>query len=104
MTPPLRISLRIRRQHFDAIEAGFKMMELRRRSPFWEARLERIRLGGRHGIAVFVCGKRLHRRWITSVKVGYAQQFLGRPLSDQGRQDVGDGLVYAIFLGKEAEA
>lgn len=101
MTPPVRVSLRIRRKHFDAILTGEKMMEIRRRSPFWIARLEKIRLGRNHAIAVFLCGKKIHRRRIVSIKVGYAYQFLGRPPSDEGRRDVGDGLVYAIFLGEE---
>ncbi|MEE9197450.1 MAG: hypothetical protein V3U45_04850, partial [bacterium] len=79
----------------------FKAVELRRRSPYWEARLEKIRLGRSKGVAVFVSGRAVHRRRITAVKVGYARQFLGRPLSDEGRGDVGDGLVYAIFLGEE---
>lgn len=110
MTPPYRVSLRIRRKHFDAIVAGFKLVELRRRSPFWISRLEKIRLQlgqrafGQRDIAVFVCGKREHRRRITEVKVGYAYQFLGRPPSDEGRRDLGDGLVYAIFLGEEVPA
>lgn len=103
MAAPYRVSLRVRRKHFDAIEAGLKLVEIRRRSPYWEARLERVRLHGVRAIAVFTSGARGHRRWIASVKVGYARQFLGRPLSEEGRRDVGDGLVYAIFLGKEVD-
>lgn len=101
MTAPYHVNLRTRRKHFDAIQAGFKMVEIRRWSAFWRARLEKVRLHKVPAIAVFLCGKRQHRRRITEVKVGHAYQFLGRPLSDEGRQDVGDGLVYAIFLGAE---
>ncbi len=101
MSAPYRVSLRVRRKHLDQIKQGSKLVELRRRSSFWFARLERLRLGKSHGIAVFLCGRETHRRYITDVKVGYARQFLGRPPSDEGRRDIGDGLVYAIFLGEE---
>ncbi len=98
------VSLRVRRRYYNAIVAGFQLVELRRRTPFWEARLEKIRLGKATAIAVFLCGKRTHRRRITEVRVGYAYQFLGREPTEQGRKDIGDGLVYAIFLGEEVDA
>ena len=52
-------------------------------------------------IAVFVCGKLVHRREL--VKIGLfwsAEDALGRQPSDQGRQDLGDGLVIGFGLGK----
>lgn len=78
------VHLRVRRRSFNAIRDGHKLIVIRRHSPYWEARLEMIRLGKAHAIAVFFCGRLVHRRHITSV------------------QDVGDGDGYEIYLGDAA--
>jgi hypothetical protein len=89
------ISLRIRKIYFDQIVAGTKKVELRQHTEFWRKRLLE---GPKPEIAVFICGDQIHRRWIRSISEGNPEEILGRPLSEQGKADVGD-LCYAIWLG-----
>ena len=111
------VVFRIRRQYFDQIVAGTKRLEVRRLSPHWLRVLGRITytdteyddakerwtstlrikpdVGG-----VFVCGKAVHRRRVTRVEwAEKAEMLLGRPLSEQGRKDVGRGHVLGFTLG-----
>lgn len=98
------VSFRIRRQYFDDIVSGKKKVELRKLSSFWKNRLLRCHSDDRPDVAVFVCGKDVHRREITFIGIGSAEHFLGRKPSEQGIKDIGDAVsVIAIGLGKEME-
>lgn len=91
-----KVSLRIRKQYFDEIVVGKKKVELRKYTPFWYHRL----IINHPEIAVFVCGKRVHRRYITGIHWGSSEKILGRKLSKQGMKDVGFTCI-AIYLGDE---
>lgn len=56
------VALRIRMRYFDAIKNGEKKIEYRKFSEFRRKTLENV------DVAVFVCGKRVHRREITKVE------------------------------------
>lgn len=91
-----RFSFRIRKRYFDQIVSAKKQIEYRRDSPFWRARLGRLE--GRKAIAVFICGKRVHRRWILSARLVLTPD----TFSEQGKQDVDTTHCWAIRLGAEA--
>ena len=95
-----RISLRIRRIYFDQIADGTKPVELRKHTEFWRKRLLE---GDKPEVAILICGKRIHRRKITHITEGNPEKILGRPLSEQGKSDVGGEICYAIWLGEEIE-
>ena len=100
-----RVSFRIRRRYFDAIVRGEKTTELRRASSYWYAAVGRLRDDdmGRCGVAVFVCGRDVHRRVIVGVdEFESAEEAADGLLSDQGREDLGDGPVLAFLLGEVA--
>ena len=92
-----RVSFRVRRQYYDAIVSGEKTVELRRLIPYWEKRLVRV---DRPDIAVFVCGKQVHRRRIKRVLVGEPETILGRELTTAEKNDVPTELCIAIELGE----
>ncbi len=99
-----RLVFRIRRVYFDAIVKGEKTEEIRRASRFWYAAAGRLADDdmGRCGIAVFVCGRDIHKRMIVGVdEFEDAATALGREPSEQGRQDLGDGPVLVFQLGEE---
>ena len=119
-----RISFRVRRIYFDAIVTGEKSTEVRRASPYWLAAVARIAewntdpagpggddapsypvvFTGRTPVGVFLCGHYVHRREILGVRwEPSAEAALGRPPSEQGRADLGDGPVLVFKLGKEVE-
>ena len=83
--PPKKMSFRIRRQYYDLIVKGEKTEEIRTNSEYWRKRLLN---GHPPQIAVFVCGKAVHRRWITRIYVDEAENVLGRPLSAKGNEDI----------------
>ena len=88
---------RIRKRYFDAIVSGDKMTEFRPDSPFWRSRIDGKGDDGADWVAVFICGKRVHRREITLIqKVDTPSWFNG-----QGKKDVSTSKCYAIHLGKE---
>ena len=94
------IMFRIRQQYFWPIVRGEKREEIRRASPYWLSFLERKPSPAE---ALFVCGHNSHRRKIMGidlVKEGGAF-VLGRPLSEQGKLDIGDGPVVVFRLGPE---
>lgn len=93
-----KASFRIRKQYFDAIVKGEKKVELRNYSPFW---IKRLLTGTPPKIAVFVCGKQVHRREITSIETGNPKEILGRELSEQGKKDIPMEYCIAIYLGKK---
>lgn len=90
-----QFSFRIRRRYFDQIVSAEKQIEYRRDSPFWRARLGDIY--DEKAIAVFICGKRVHRRWILSVRLMLTPE----TFSEQGKQDVDTTHCWAIRLGAE---
>lgn len=107
-----RFVFRIRKPYFEAIVRGEKTVEYRVDSPFWRVRFgihsELDRLTpilavqlARHdmgeGIAVFICGKRTHRRRI--VDICYEKRPVG--FTAQGLSDVSTDHCFAIYLGEE---
>ena len=91
------VSLRIRKCYFDQIVGGEKKVELRKLSPFWARRFAATTPPL---IAVFVCGRRVHRRRILKVTIENTEKILGRSLSEQRQKDVPTELCYAIWLGE----
>ena len=92
-----RVSFRIRRQYYDAIVRGDKKQELRKYSSFWK---KRLLCKDPPEIAVFVCGKRVHRRFIKRICVAKPEVVLGRDLSPQGRRDIPTELCISVELGR----
>lgn len=104
---PKSVSFRIRRVYFDQIVAGTKKEELRSNTPFW-----RVRLFGSYinppfppfkqpEIAVFICGKDVHRRKIVGIETAKPEEVLRRPLSKQGKRDITTRMAFVIKLGEE---
>lgn len=102
----MKVSFRIRRIYFDQIVRGEKTIEFRRWCPYW------FRVAFRVGVcfnseppvpvvAVFVCGKNVHRRRLVRKPTYYAdaQAALGRAPSVQGAKDLGTGQVIGFHLG-----
>lgn len=110
-------SFRIRKTYFDAIVKGEKTVEYRRASAFWAIRIQnwaadrglaalfpiRLERGAicfrgsfEDTIAVFLCGKRIHRRKICSISLMRTPS----SFSAQGRKDVDTDLCYAFHLGE----
>ena len=87
------VVFRIRKRYFDAIVKGEKTVEYRKLSMFWLRRLAK-----KPEIAVFICGKRVHRRKITRIHMGIPTP---TNFSEQGKKDVPTLLCNAIYLGEE---
>ncbi len=100
-----KLSFRIRKIYYDQIVAGTKTAEFRAVKPFWIQRVlkavNEIQQG--HEVrAVFVCGSRTHCRAVITVRYWRnAQEALGRPPSEQGHADLGDGPVFGFELGNQ---
>ena len=94
-----RVSFRIRKIYFDLIVNGEKKQEIRTDKPYWSWLLG----DDPPRIATFICGKRIHRRWIIDIYLGDPTLVLGRPLSAQGRKDVLTNPAIIIELGEEYE-
>ena len=106
-----KLSFRIRKKYFDAIVKGEKTVEYRRNSSFWRIRVANlltdpettfpITIGLNYlsmnvdAIAVFISGKRIHRRKILNI----ALQKTPDNFSDQGRKDIDTGSCFAFHLG-----
>jgi len=93
-----RLVFRIRQRYFDAIVSGEKQTEFRPDHQFWRSRIDgKMKEGDPDWIAVFICGKRVHRRIINLI------QMIDTPtwFSEQGKKDVDTQQCYAIHLGKE---
>lgn len=88
---PKSLVFRIRKQYFDAIVSGEKKVEYRKDSEYWRKRILNA------NIAVFICGKRVHRRRILQV------QRIKTPdwFSEQGQKDVDTTTCLAFYLGSE---
>ena len=77
-----KLSFRIRRCYFDQIVAGTKDREVRARKMFWTVRAIEARdhlVSNYKVVAVFLCGKDVHRRYVTAVlEYPTAKMALGR--------------------------
>jgi len=91
----MKVSLRVRKRYFDLIVAGVKVVEYRKDSFYWK----RMLMDNRPTEAVFLCGKKIHRRKILDVL--YIKTPKG--FSEQGKKDVPTKMCYAIHLGEVAE-
>jgi len=108
-----KLSFRIRKQYFDAIVKGEKLIEYRRDIPFWHVRLANVfsqeaiqgnfqldpNLSGVEMEAVFICGKRIHRREITGIERIKTPAWF----SNQGKHDVDTETCLAFHLGDATE-
>jgi uncharacterized protein YeaO (DUF488 family) len=90
---------RIRRRYFEQIVMGTKTIEYRRDSPFWQRRIKGFDEPSAPPIsyiAVFVCGKSVHRRPIVSIeRIKTPSTF-----SEQGKKDVDTLTCLAFQLGQ----
>jgi len=97
------IVFRVRKRYYDLIVEGDKTVEYRKDSRFWRKRLHLNRARARAHvydypeIAVFICGKRVHRRKITDIK----RVRTPTTFSEQGKKDVPTLFCFAIHLGEE---
>ena len=89
------VSLRVRKRYFDDIVSGKKQVEYRKCSLYW---LRRFIVDDPPEVAVFVCGKRVHRRKIVEVKLVRTPA----NFSEQGKKDVPTSDCFAIHLGGAA--
>lgn len=104
----IRVAFTVRKPYFQEIAAGRKRVEIRRASPYWlrfHDKVEAAVARGERVEATFLCGPRWHRRVVVDVEKWVdAASGLGRPLSEQGRKDVGDGPVIAFRLGEAVKS
>jgi hypothetical protein len=92
-----KVLFMVRRNYFDAIVWGEKRNEVRRATSRWLTVA-----ANQPKEAVFLCGKKVHRRRIISIEVmETAEKALGRKPSPQGLKDIGDGKVVVFNLGHE---
>jgi hypothetical protein len=105
---------RIRQRYFDAIVAGTKTVEYRKDTKFWQVRIfhavpclgevqvyDSRMLFSTPGdwnlaIAVFICGKRKHQRWIRKIKRMPTPPYF----SEQGKKDVNTPTCLGFQLGE----
>lgn len=76
------------------------MEEIRSYTPFW---FKRLIAGGQPKVAVFLCGRDVHRRRIKSVYLEVPEKVLGRPLSLQGLRDLTTEACIIVELGEAFE-
>jgi ASC-1-like (ASCH) protein len=93
-----QVVFRIRRIYFEAIKKGIQRIEHRAGSPYW-----RNMFSGKPtpDIAIFLCGREVHRRKIVDVTVEDSWRL--QHISEQGRRDLQLDkyqIVYAIWLGE----
>lgn len=88
-----QIPLRIRKRYYDAIVSGEKTVEYRKESDYWWKMLGFGKNLKRVG--VFICGKQVHRRIITRVKLNKTPS----TFSEQGKKDVSTPYCFALILG-----
>jgi len=119
---PKKLVFRIRKRYFEAIKQGEKTVEYRKNSPFWQKRVfgmtkeEYAEVTGVADespfkwivekyfihplVAVFVCGRRVHRREILAVERLKTPDWF----SQQGQKDVDTPMCLAFHLGEEVSA
>jgi hypothetical protein len=97
-----KLVFRIRRIYFDQIVARTKHNEVRKKSKFWDVRVENATdalLTGERVEGVFISGMKVHRTEIDSImECPSAKDALGREPSEQGKSDCGDGEVYSFHI------
>jgi hypothetical protein len=110
----MKLVFRIRKRYFDQIVAGTKTVEYRRDIPFWRTRVFNIpfqKVSLQNDVsglfsnfvpsvevtAVFLCGKRSHRRQITHIDKIITPDYF----SEQGKKDVNTPACFAFHLGAE---
>lgn len=81
---------RIRWEYFGDVKSGVKTIEYRKASDFWRPRLKDA------DVAVFLCGKQVHRRRILFVEEIPTPDWF----SSQGRKEVDTPTCFAVHLGK----
>lgn len=96
-----KVCFRIRHVYFVQIVSGSKNVELRADSEYWRKTL--LDNPNPPKIAVFVCGKKAHRRMIEKIERGKPKEILGRPLSCQGKKDIPTEFCIAVWLGAPLE-
>ena len=97
----MKVLFMVRKPYFDAIVAGTKTEEIRRYTSRWWTVSQHV--GERGAIAVFMCGRDIHRRIILGTRSCIsAEIYLGRALSKDGKKDVGNGPVIVFLLGDVA--
>lgn len=111
-------SFRIRKPYFEAIVEGKKTIEYRKASPYWRKRIQNwaadrgldalfpltlekgcVAFKGSFQddtTAVFICGKRIHRRKIWGITLMHTPS----SLSAQGRKDLDSDFCFAFHLGE----
>jgi len=96
----MKVPFRVRRIYYDAIAAGTKTSELRGDKSYWSKIARHVQLeldAGNQVEGVFICGKDVQRKNITSVTYHKAaEEVLGRPLSEQGKKDVGQDAIWSF--------
>lgn len=103
---------RIRQRYYDQIVAGTKTVEYRRDVPFWQVRIgnidtkDAIRFANAivfndptEVTAVFICGKRSHRRQVTRIERIKTPDYS----SEQGKKDVNTPACFGFHLGLEVK-
>ena len=107
------LSFRVRRVYFDDILIGKKKDEIRKRSPFWNKRVEFVAnlidmpypsgicFPPKKVLGVFLCGKDVSRFWLRGVELHpNAESALHREPSEQGKKDLGSGEVWRFLIGE----
>lgn len=96
---------RVRKRYFADIRDGKKKIEYRRDSLFWQRRAWGNGPGcyrdlrGKGWIAVFICGKRVHRRKLLRIERIQTPGWF----SEQGKRDVDTPKCLAFYLGEEVK-
>jgi len=92
-----KVLFTVRRRYFNAIVADIKNEEIRSFTPRWKWLLGL----DPPEVAVFLCGRDVHRRHITKIYLEDPEKVLGRPLSEQGRKDISTPTTIIIELGEK---
>jgi hypothetical protein len=113
----MKLSFRIRKRYFDLIVKGEKTVEYRRDIEFWQIRIHHIfekllvpllypiantkipfsfpLTKEDNVLAVFICGKQIHRRIITKIERIPTPDYF----SEQGQKDVNTPTCLGFHLG-----
>lgn len=81
---PKKVLFTVRRQYFTQIVSGVKTEEIRNNIKRWGWLLGKAP----PQVAVFMCGRSVHRRWIKRIYREMPEVVLGRPPSPQGVEDL----------------
>ena len=70
----------VKKHYFEEIKADGKTREIRTNTLYWR----RLLLDGGPQVAVFICGREVHKRLITNIELGKPENALGRRLTLEG--------------------